>query len=141
MNFDRTSDLELIHESLELAATVCGDPAPLVYKYLYASRPQVVDLFGGDVTAEGRMFYQVLNMVFHHAEGRDYVESNLKAEVSNHEAYGVSLDMYEAYFQAIIDAMHQVLGNAWPQKYGAAWQRNLQAILLVVQLSHMQENH
>jgi len=132
MTITDPSDLALIHKSLELAAEQFGDISPLVYKYFYATNPQASDLFGVKAVTEGRMFYEVLGVVLDHAEGRSYVASNLDAEVRYHKVYGVTVAMYQGYFNAIVDAMSEALGQAWTTKYHDAWQRNLSSIMKMV---------
>ncbi len=123
------NDLELINASLENAAERCDDMTPLFFDAFFAMRPEAPPLFSQNVVAKGRMLIEILNLVVEQAEGAGYVEHTVKTSASDHSFWGVTLDMYNDVFRALLDTLRKLIGDAWTAETEAAWQRQIEVIL------------
>ena len=123
------NDLELINASLENAAERCDDLTPLFFDAFFTLRPEAPSLFSANVVAKGRMMIEILNLVVEQAEGAGYVEHTVKTSASDHSFWGVTLEMYNDVFRALLSTLRTLIGDAWTAETEAAWQRQIAVIL------------
>jgi len=126
------TDLELIEETLELAAERVDDLVPLVYERFFALRPDVRQLLGNDALGRGRMFNETLKMILECAQEVAYLEGIVEREVQDHQGYGATSSMYASYFEAIVQTLQTTLGATWLPRHEAAWRCQLEHLNSVV---------
>lgn len=126
------SDLELIEESLTLAAERADDVVPLAYEHFFRFRPEVRTLFGRGALAQGKMFNETLQMLCECAAGAPYLHGVVEREVVDHRGYGVLLSMYSDYFEAILLTLRQAAGPEWRSDHEAAWRRQMDKLTRMV---------
>ena len=81
-----------------------------------------------DEHMRGRMAEQTLELFTD--DGHDGPGHYLEWEVDNHlGAYGVGVDMYPAYLNAIKEAVAQTLGADWQPTHEAAWTARIDTLL------------
>ncbi|QUD90559.1 globin [Phenylobacterium montanum] len=116
-------DADLIAESLEAAAERCADPAPLVYRRLFARRPEMEALFVRDTdgSVRGEMLSQVFEAILDFIGPRRYAANLIQCEVITHEGYGVPREIFGLFFAAVAEALAEILGPDWTPAIEAAW--------------------
>ena len=134
------SNLETINESLELAAEHIDDLVPLVYERFFARRPETERLFKSDPLLRGRMLNETLTLILESAQGTGYVDGIIEREVVDHRAYGVTVSMYESYFESVIDVLKSALNEAWTPAHEKAWRDQFERLMKVVD-RHATESH
>ncbi len=116
-------DADAIRTSLEQLAERVGDPAPLVYRRLFETRPEVEALFVGDRTgaARGEMLAQTFEILIDLAEGGRGPSGMIGSELVNHEGLGVPPDAFASFFHIVADVVRDGLGPDWTPRVSAAW--------------------
>lgn len=120
MTQDPSAD-DPIAQSLDLLAARCGDPSAQVYARLFDVLPQTRELFARDTT--GAIRGEMLAMAFQcmlEPEG-SYSANLIRTERVNHEAWGVTPDLYVRFFRVVQETCRSLLGADWTPAYEAAW--------------------
>jgi hypothetical protein len=121
------SNADLILNSLETFATREGNPAPAIYKRLFAGHPEFEALFLMDTDGgvRGSMLQQAFDCLIDVAEGGNMARVILGSERVNHESYGVPDNLFDGFFVAIRDSAKASLEGNWTPEVDAAWSRLL----------------
>jgi hemoglobin-like flavoprotein len=117
-------DADLITWSFEAVAERCADPTPVVYRRLFASRPDMEALFVRDTEGlvRGEMLSRVFEAILDFIGPRRYSASLIQCEVITHEGYGVPREVFGLFFTAVAEAFAEILGPAdWTPALAAAW--------------------
>ena len=117
---------QAIECSLELVAEH-GDPAPVVYRILFARHPEMEALFvrDQDGSVRGNMLSEAIAAILDFIGGNVYGGNLMKIEVVNHENLGVPREVFPAFFTAMRDAFAQIVGAAWSNEIEHAWRELL----------------
>jgi hemoglobin-like flavoprotein len=115
-----------IERSFELAAERCEDLTPLVYRNLFREHPEAEKMFRseGSGPVKGSMLALAIEAVLDFAGERRGHFRMIECEVSSHDAYGTSRELFVAFFGVIAEALREILGEAWSPEIDVAW-RNL----------------
>ena len=134
-------DAELLLKSLEVIAERHEDIVPLVYQRFYAAYPDTRAMFGRDENGfhQGQMFNGMLLAVVEYSEGRCSYGS-VKAWVSDHDALGVTRDMFPAMFSAMFETIHACMDDDWTEEIRGAWQRQIGGLARQFELAFEQRN-
>ena len=123
------SHTTIISDSLEQCAAIGGDITEAVYERFFALSAAAGPLMAhSDNGMQGRMLAQVLELMLtdEHLGEQGY----LRWEVDNHLlAYGVSLPMYDAFFQALQDTVRDTLRHEWRRPQAQAWASRIETLL------------
>jgi hemoglobin-like flavoprotein len=116
-----------IEVSFELAAARCEDLTPLVYARLHRAYPQTRAMFRteGSEFVKGSMLAMTIEAVLDFAGERSGKFRMIECEVSSHDAYGTSRDLFVAFFSIIAATLRELLGAEWSPQIDAAWQQLL----------------
>jgi hemoglobin-like flavoprotein len=116
-----------IEQSFELAAGLCGDLTPLVYRRLFAIHPEAQGLFRseGSELVKGSMLALTIEAILDFVGERSGRFRMIECEAVSHDAYGTSRDLFVTFFAAIADTLRDLLGNAWSDEIDEAWRRLL----------------
>ena len=76
----------------------------------------------------GRMLEEVFLLVL----GSEDFESWIDFELTNHESYGVRLEMYTHLFQALLDVIRGHLQADWTPAWQSAWEARIEYLLSVI---------
>lgn len=100
-----------------------GDPAPVVYRRLFAAHPDMEALFlrDSDGGIKGNMLSEAIAALLDFIGSNTYGANLIRIEVVNHENLGVPRDVFPAFFAAMRDAFAEILGAAWSNTIDAAW--------------------
>ena len=122
-------DTASITRSLELVAEK-GDPAPAVYARVFASYPDMAQLFARDTTGivKGSMLTEATMALLDFMDRDVYGGNLMRAEIVNHENLGVPREVFPAFFRAMRDTYAELLGVSWTDEIDAAWDELLSRV-------------
>src|ERR1700754_3081811 len=120
------ADADLILWTLE-RVTEHGDPTPLIYQRLFADHPELERLLpmDRDGGVRGSMVETAITCILDHVGPRLSSPGILFAARQHHEGYGVPDEKFDAFFIAMRDAFHEILGAEWTSEIDASWRNML----------------
>jgi len=112
-----------IERSFELAAERCEDLTPLVYRRLFDAHPEAQTLFRteGSELVKGSMLALTIEAILDFAGERTGHFRIIAAEISSHDAYGTSRELFIAFFGIIAQTLRDIVGADWSDDIDAAW--------------------
>ncbi|MCB9661441.1 MAG: globin [Polyangiales bacterium] len=125
-----TDDASLLRASLEKVADREPELVRRVYATLFRDHPEAEELFGryGE-ERQAEMFGETLTSVLDLLDHEPWTPGHVAAMGHRHrEAYGVPDEMYMWFSEAIVRALHDVLGERWDADTEAAFRRGLQRV-------------
>lgn len=124
------NDLQTVIHSLEELAERGVDITPAVYARFFAQCPQAAALFGTAEarSAQGKMVNELVQTVLDRLEGKPYGPIVVETMVSDHDSWGATLPMYDAFLAAFLDALEDALGEQAEPAAMAVWRRELAAL-------------
>jgi hemoglobin-like flavoprotein len=123
-----------IQQSFELAAERCEDLTPLVYRRLFRVHPEAEAMFrseGSDLV-RGSMLALTIDAILDFAGERTGNFRMIECEVSSHDAYGTSRNLFIAFFGVIAETLREILAADWSPEMEDAWRNLLREIDRVV---------
>ena len=123
-----------IEQSFELAAERCEDLTQLVYRKLFREHPEAEKMFRseGSGPVKGSMLALTIEAVLDFAGERRGHFRLIECEVSSHDAYGTSRELFVAFFGVIAETLREILGEAWSPEIDVAWRNLLDEIERIV---------
>lgn len=127
-----SAGLETIERSLELVAERDLDIVPLVYRRLFAGRPELRALFAIEESGElrsgmGNMVNEVLRLMLAGTDAE--LRNEAQAAVVFHVGWGLRVDMYRDVLHALMAAVHEGCAEEWTAKMAGAWSAQLERVL------------
>ena len=123
-----------ILRSFEFAAERCADLTPAVYQRLSREYPETQAMFrteGSDLV-KGSMLAFAIEAILDFAGDRAGKFRMIECEVSSHDDYGTSRELFFAFFGVIADTLRDVLGSDWSGEIEDAWNSMLDDIKSIV---------
>lgn len=122
-----TASANPIERSFELAAERSADLTPLVYRRLFDTHPETRTMFrtDGAELVKGSMLAMTIDAILDFAGERTGHFRLITSEVSSHDAYGTSRELFIAFFAIIAQTLREVIGADWSDEIDAAWRRLL----------------
>jgi len=116
-----------IERSFELAAERCEDLTPLVYPRLFDAHPETRTMFRteGSELVKGSMLALTIDAILDFAGERTGHFRMIAAEISSHDAYGTSRELFIAFFGIIAQTLREIIGADWSDDIDAAWRKLL----------------
>ena len=116
-----------IQHSFELAAERCEDLTPLVYRRLFDAHPETRTMFRteGSELVKGSMLALTIDAILDFAGERTGHFRIIAAEISSHDAYGTSRELFIAFFGIIAQTLREIVGADWSDDIDAAWRKLL----------------
>ena len=116
-----------IERSFELAAERCEDLTPLVYRRLFDAHPETQTMFRteGSELVKGSMLALTIDAILDFAGERTGHFRIIAAEISSHDAYGTSRELFIAFFGIIAQTLREIVGADWSDDIDAAWRKLL----------------
>ena len=116
-------DAGLILDTLERAGERCADPGPLIYRRLFALRPDFEALFvmDSDGGVRGSMLTTCFNAILGLVEDSPTQRVIISSSRFAHDGYGVAAADFDLMFVAIRDTFRDLLGADWTGDTEAAW--------------------
>ena len=129
MSQQSAQSIATISDSLEQCADAVGDITDVVYDRFFSQCGSAEPLRGhSDTGMKGRMLAQVFELLLTDEHLGD--DGYLRWEVDNHLlAYGVEVDMYPAFLEAVRDVVKESLGPAWGTDQAHAWSSRIETLL------------
>lgn len=123
----------LILETLERAGEACADPAPLVYRRLFAVRPEFEALFVMDTDGgvRGSMLETCFNAILGLEDDALVQRVIISSSRFSHTAYGLAETDLDLMFGAIRDTVRDLNGAHWTPEAAAAWDARLAEIAAI----------
>lgn len=123
-------DLDHIITSLEQLADTGVDITPAVYARFFARCPQAETLFSSTEAkaVQGKMVTELVQTVLDRLEQKPYSATVVETMVDDHDSWGVTLPMYEAFLAAFFEALAEALGADADTAALAVWRRELAAL-------------
>jgi len=121
------TDEAIINQTLELIAERFGDPTPYVFKRLFAQNPEMEALFVRDTGGQvrGQMLSMVLDSLLDHIGSDSYGAALVQIERVNHVGLGVEPEVFDTFFDVVLDTFRDLLGGGWTPEMEDAWPRQL----------------
>jgi len=111
-------------DSLGLLSERAGDVTGLVYARLFATHPELEDLFLMDTDGgvRGSMLAQAFECLMDLAEGPGTLaETVIRSERVNHDTYDVPAGMFQVFFNIIRDVTKDAASHDWSPEAEDAW--------------------
>ncbi len=102
--------------------------ADAVYERLFAALPTLRNAFPPDLGDQKRKFMITLSFLVANLRQTDAVRKAIRELGQRHRGYGVSLEFYPVFQNALLGAMSDVLGPAWTPELTADWSEALRLV-------------
>ena len=105
----------------------CADLTPLVYRRLFEAYPETRTMFRteGSELVKGSMLAMTIEAILDFAGERSGHFRLITSEISSHDAYGTSRELFIAFFAIMAQTLREVVGADWSDDIDAAWQQLL----------------
>ena len=125
------NDLAQITRSLEQLSDTGVDMTPQVYQRFFTLCPEAEAMFASTEarSVQGKMINELVQTVLDQLEEKPYSQTVMETMVDDHDSWGVSLPMYEAFLQAFLEVLQETLVETMDDDMQAAWQRQFERIL------------
>jgi len=122
---------DLVLASLYRAADIVEDPAPAVYARLFATHPELEELFILDPFGAVRrnMLQLALECLMDHLDGKPSSVNMVVSERTNHSQLGIPASVFDDFYFAIRDAFGQLLGDDWSTATERAWTEAIEGLM------------
>jgi hemoglobin-like flavoprotein len=115
-------DLDALETSFDLVAPRGDELMEIFYARLFVAAPAVKPLFAGtDMARQRAMLLSALVLVRNALRDLDSVVPALRKLGARHVHYGAEPAHYPVVAAVLIASMAEVAGDAWEQRYEAAW--------------------
>lgn len=127
-------DLEQIDATLQLLTDAKSeDLLNVTYSRFFQVCPKAETLWEkDDPVSRGKMFNGVILTIFDNISRPKIGEDNLVSDVKDHDGYGVSKEMYQQFFDSLVGALEEVLGEAFTVEMSTAWRGQLTKIKTLI---------
>lgn len=111
----------LLRLSLQKLAPIADTVAELFYERLFVLDPPLRGLFRGDMQAQGRKLFSVLQVVVQNVDRFDAIMPVVQGLGRRHAGYGVRDVDYDTVRNALLWALQHALGDELTPATAAAW--------------------
>ncbi len=113
--------IDLVQDSFALIVPRRAEASAIFYRRLFALAPETRVLFKGDLVDQGRKLMQVLATIVRNLHDLGPLLDSVDYLAQRHVGYGVRDDHYAVVGQALIDTLHECLGDSFNQQTERAW--------------------
>ncbi len=99
------------------------------YRKVFEAAPQVRSLFGGDMTAQGRLITHMIGGIVYTLSRPEYLKTGLRALGKNHEKYGVRPEYYPLVLECLLEAIREEMAEHYSDRIGEAWRQGLSMVI------------
>lgn len=127
-------DLEQIDATLQLLTDEKSeDLLDITYSRFFQVCPEAETLWEkDDPVSRGKMFNGVILTIVDNITRPQIGENNLVSDVKDHDGYGVSKVMYQQFFDSLVEALDEVLGDGFTDEMKSAWRGQLSQIKTLI---------
>ena len=113
---------DLIEQTFSRVTPIADDVAVFFYERLFASHPEVRDLFAWtDMQMQRRMLLSALGAAVESAHTLDALIPTLRDLGRRHVAYGVEARHYPLVGEALLSTLEHFLGREWNDELRQTW--------------------
>ncbi len=125
-----TDDIELIDAALQLLTEENSERLlARTYECFFSVCPTAESLWEkDDPVSREKMFNGVILAVMDNLMRPQMGENNLISDVRDHEGYGVKQEMYGLFFESLVAAFKETLGDSFTLAMEGAWKRQFKNI-------------
>jgi nitric oxide dioxygenase len=113
--------IDLVQDSFALIVPRRAEASAIFYRRLFALAPETRLLFKGDLVDQGRKLMQVLATIVRNLHDLGPLLDSVDYLAQRHVGYGVRDDHYAVVGQALIDTLHECLGDSFTPQTERAW--------------------
>ena len=113
--------IALIQTSWAQVEPIADTAAQIFYERLFATAPEVRELFPDDLTEQRRKLMATLGMVVKALPRLAQIIPNVQALGRRHAAYGVAPEHYAIVGGALVWTLGQGLGESFTEAHALAW--------------------
>lgn len=127
-------DLEQIDATLQLLTDEKSeDLLDITYSRFFQICPDAEALWEkDDPVSRGKMFNGVILTIVDNITRPQIGKNNLESDVKDHDGYGVSIEMYQQFFDSLVGALEEVLGGTFTTEMQSAWWGQLSQIKTLI---------
>jgi len=123
---------QLIHDSLEsITGSKLNKLSETFFTHLFHLSPEMADVLNGDVAMLHRKFNSTL-ATLKNARYLDKISASIEAMALRHVGYGAEIHHFTPFRQALLMALHDILGDAFTPEQQSAWEETFDAITEVM---------
>lgn len=123
-------DAILLKRSLDLALLRDPNLTSNFYRILFRRQPGIRWMFQRSLrNVQERMFEQALRAIVDHLDDPAWLDENLRALGARHAAYGVTREMYDAFGEALLQALADSLQEEFTDALQGVWAAAYQNIV------------
>lgn len=126
------NQITLIKTSWSLVAPNADAVGNVFYANLFAIDPALRRMFPDSMAHQPHRLMAVLTLLINELENAETVTHELTGLAQRHRTYGVQPVHYTAVGQALIQTLHDVLGEHWTPDVQAAWGELYQTVANVM---------
>ena len=113
--------IDLVQDSFALIVPRRAEASAIFYRRLFALAPETRVLFKGDLADQGRKLMQVLATIVRNLHDLGPLLDSVDYLAQRHVGYGVRDDHYAVVGQALIETLHECLGDSFTPATERAW--------------------
>ncbi|WP_205857602.1 globin domain-containing protein [Phytoactinopolyspora endophytica] len=125
-------DTVALRATITLAEDKLDQLAQRFYANLFASHPELRDLFPASMETQRSRLVGALVRIVGSAENRDDIVSYLEGLGRDHRKFGVITEHYASLGSALVLAFRQELGDQWTERHEKAWIKAYDTIAMVM---------
>jgi len=122
------TETTMIRYSFGLLAERADQAVPMFFSRLFELAPPVRMLFPGEMAQHQKKFTMMLVWLVERVDKPDELVPALRDLGARHQRYGVTSEMFEPAWAALIYTFRKVLGDAFTLEMEACWMQMLEVI-------------
>ena len=135
---DTDQQISLVQETFALVEPIAEQAAEMFYNRLFEIRPDVKDLFTGDVAEQGKKLMATLQLAINGLDNIDKLIPAVKTLGARHRSFGVKTEDYDDVGAALLWTLEQGLGDAFTAEVHDAW-ASIYSVLSEIMLEGAEE--
>ncbi len=128
--------IDLVQQSFAAVLPLSDATGAAFYERLFAMEPETRQLFGTDLTAQGRKLFMTLTTMVDALDRLDRIVPVARELAIRHIRYGARERHYAAVGNALIETMRGTLGPAFDAETEAAWRAGYAVLAETMLLTH-----
>ena len=127
------TEIELVEESFAALAPQGEALVSRFYEKLFEQNPKLAPLFDTvSVVGQQKKLLASLVLLVQNLDKPAVLKDYLLGLGARHMHYGVSLEQYQMFTDALISVMSEILGNKWTSQVNDAWQNTLNNVTTIM---------
>lgn len=128
--------ISLIKTSFETVSRDMRAAGAELYRRLFEIDPKLKDLFQGDIDAQGKALFGMMDLVVSSLEIQEQLVPIIYEMGRRHAGYGVNEEDYQAFGVALLDTLKALLGSEFTPEVREAWCAAYDFVAEIMQTAH-----